>query len=105
MSKKEVARRFVDAVNAYIEVQNEKMRRYGLAGLIPKVDYLGNEKEGLLASFSKHTFPDNTPHRHLYFFDEFKQNSEYIAFGGNSNYNDVYVVEKNTGRFINSSFQ
>ena len=100
MSKKEVAKRFVDAVNAYIEVQNEKMKRYGLAELMPKADYLGNEKEGVLTRFSKHAFPDNTPHRHLYFFDEFKQNSEYIAFGGNSNYNDVYVVEKKTGKVL-----
>lgn len=100
MSSKEIAKRFVDAVNAYIEVQNEKMKRYGLAGLMPKADYLGNEEEDLLTRFSKHTFPDNTPHRHLYFFDAFRQNSEYIAFGGNSNYNDVYVVDKKTGKVL-----
>ncbi|MCB9298562.1 MAG: hypothetical protein H6559_36430 [Lewinellaceae bacterium] len=100
MSKKEVAKRFVDAVNAYIEVQNEKMKRYGLTEFLPEVAYLENEQEDLLIRFSKHTFPDNTPHRHLYFFDEFKQNSEYIAFGGNANYNDVYVVEKKTGKVL-----
>lgn len=100
MSNKEVAKRFVDAVNAYIEMHNEKMKRHGLTEFMTKVDYLENEQEGLLTRFSKHTFPDNTPHRHLYFFDEFKQNSEYIAFGGNSNYNDVYVVDKKTGKVL-----
>jgi hypothetical protein len=29
MKNKEVARRFVDAVNAYIEMHNEKMKRLG----------------------------------------------------------------------------
>lgn len=100
MSNKEVAKRFVDAVNAYIEMHNEKMKRHGLTEFMPKVDYLGNEQDGLLRRFSKHSFPDNTPHRHLYFFDEFKQNSKYIAFGGNSNYNDVYVVDKKTGKVL-----
>lgn len=99
-SKEEVAKRFVDAVNAYIEGQNERMKRYGLGESIPKADYLSNGEEDLLTRFSKHTFPDNTPHRHLYFFEEFRQNSEYIAFGGNANYNDVYVVEKKTGKVL-----
>lgn len=100
MRNKEVGKRFVDAVNVYIEMQNKKMKRYGLTDFIPKVDYLENESEDLLTRFSEHSFPDNTPHRHLYFFDEFKQNSGYIAIGGNPNYNDVYVVEKETGKVL-----
>ena len=100
MRNKEIAKRFVDVVNAYIEMHNEKMKQYGLTELIPKVDYLDNEEEDLLTRFSKHGFPDNTPHRHLFFFDEFKQNSDYIAFGGNPNYNDVYTVDKKTGKIL-----
>lgn len=100
MMNKEVAKRFVDVVNAYVEMHNEKMKRYGLTELISEVDYLSNEEEDLLTRFSKHNFPDNTPHRHLFFFDGFKQNSEYIAFGGNSNYNEVYAVDKKTGKVL-----
>lgn len=96
MKNKEVAKQFIDVVNAYVEMHNEKMKRYELTEFISKVDYLRNEGEDLLSRFSKHSFPEYTPHRHLYFFDEFKQNPEYIAFGGNSNYNDVYVVAKVT---------
>ncbi len=100
MRNEDVAKRFVDAVNGYLEMHNEKMERYGLTEFIPKVDYLGHEGEDPLVRFSEHHFPDLTPHRHLYFFDEFKQNEEYVAFGGNSNYNDVYVVEKRTGKVL-----
>lgn len=100
MTNKEIAKRFVDVVNAYVDMHNKKMKRYGLTELIPKVDYLGNEEEDLLTRFSKQDFPDNTPHRHLFFFDEYRQNAEYIAFGGNPNYNDVYVVDKKTGQVL-----
>lgn len=100
MSDNEVAKLFIAAVNTYVAIQNEKMRRYGLTEFIPKVDDLPYSDEDLLIRFSRHSFPDFTPHRHLYFFDEFKQNAEYIAFGGNDNYNDVYVVDKVTGKVL-----
>ena len=99
-SNKDLATRFVDAVNTYIELQNEKRKRYGLADPLPRLDQLEAGAEDLLTQFSKHHFPDNSPHRHLYFFDEFKQNDEYIAFGGNANYNDVYVVEQASGKVL-----
>jgi hypothetical protein len=99
-SNKDLATRFVDAVNTYIELQNEKRKRYGLADPLPRLDQLEAGAEDLLTQFSKHHFPDNCPHRQLYFFDEFKQNDEYIAFGGNANYNDVYVVEQASGKVL-----
>lgn len=100
MIKDKVAKRFVAAVNTYVAMQNEKMKRYGLTELIPMVNELPDEDGDLLTRFSRHSFPDLTPHRHLYFFDEFKQNDEFVAFGGNDNYNDVYVVEKKTGKVL-----
>lgn len=100
MRKDKVAKRFIAAVNRYVVMQNEKIKRYGLTELISKVDELPDEGGDLLTRFSRHSFPNFTPHRHLYFFDEFKQNAEFIAFGGNDNYNDVYVVEKKTGKVL-----
>lgn len=100
INEQEVAKRFISAVNAYIVAQNAKMRRYGLTEFIPVVDDLPEADEELLLRFSKHSFPELTPHRHLYFFDEYKQNAEYVAFGGNDNYNDIYVVNKQTGKVL-----
>lgn len=100
MSEQPIAARFIAAVNDYIELHNAKMERYGLTEFIPTVEYVADEEEDPLLFFSRYTFPDHTPHRHLFFFEEFRENDEYIAFGGNDNYNDVYMVEKLTGRVL-----
>lgn len=91
---------FIEAVNNYIAVVNEDMIAYGLeeSALWPFVSPIGEAyaDDELVHRLQAYQFPDNTPHRHLFFLKEFKENHHYIAFGENSNYNSTYVIEKVT---------
>ena len=98
---------FIKAVNRYIAVINRDMIAYGLdesdlwTFVGPVSDTYANQE--LIYRLQAYDFPDNTPHRHLFFLKEFKENDQYIAFGENSNYNSTYVIEKKTGRVLSIS--
>lgn len=95
---------FIQAVNDFIAVVNQDMMAYGLDASCcwPFVEPIGEEyaQEELIYRLLAYRFPDNTPHRHLFFLREFKENDRYIAFGENANYNNTYVIEKATGKIL-----
>lgn len=98
---------FINAVNNYISVINQDMIAYGLdeAALWPFVEPISEQyaDDELIYRLQAYNFPDNTPHRHLFFLGEFKENDQYIAFGENTNYNSTYVIEKKTGKVLSFS--
>lgn len=98
---------FIKAVNQYIAVVNQDMLAYGLdkSDLWPFVQPISDEcaDQELIYRLQAYDFPANTPHRHLFFLQEFKENDQYIAFGENSNYNSTYVIDKNTGHILSLS--
>lgn len=98
---------FVKAVNTYITVINQDMIAYGLeeSALWPFIETISEQyaDDELIYRLQAYSFPDNTPHRHLFFLKEFKENDEYIAFGENTNYNSTYVIEKKTGKVLSFS--
>lgn len=103
MSNNTIERRFIDAVNAYIASTNRRLRARGSSKAIPVVEYLASEEDDLLTRFSEYCFPNNTPYRHFFFLDEFKENNKYIAFGENINYNDIYLIDKVSGEVLDFS--
>lgn len=98
---------FIKAVNNYIKVINQDMTAYGLdeSAIWPFVEPRSKQyaDEELIYRLQAYNFPDNTPHRHLFFLEEFKENDQYIAFGENTNYNSTYVIEKKTGKVLSFS--
>ncbi len=98
---------FINAVNNYIKVINQDMMAYGLdeSALWPFVEPISGQyaDEELIYRLQAYNFPDNTPYRHLFFLEEFKENDQYIAFGENTNYNSTYVIEKKTGKVLSFS--
>lgn len=103
MQNNNIERKFIDAVNEQIAVMNEERREYGLTTYLPRMKYLTGIDQGskkLLLRLNQYEFPDNLPHRHLFFLKEFKENDKYVAFGENINYNNIYVVEKKSEKII-----
>lgn len=98
---------FINAVNNYISVINQDMMAYGLdeSALWSFVEPISEEyaDDELIYRLQAYNFPDNTPHRHLFFLGAFKENDRYIAFGENTNYNSTYVIEKKTGKILSFS--
>ncbi len=99
-----IEKEFIEAVNNFITVVNQDMIAYGLdeSAFWPFVEPISEEyaKEELIYRLQAYHFPDNTPHRHLFFLKEFRENDQYIAIGENANYNNIYVIEKRTGKIL-----
>lgn len=98
-----IERKFIDAINEQIVVMNKERKDYGLTDFIPTIAYL-NDTDGatddLLTRLDQYKFPDNLPHRHLFFLKEFKENDSYIAFGEDINYNNIYAVDKRNNKVV-----
>lgn len=98
---------FIRAVNDYITAINQDMIAYGLdeSDLWPLVEPISEKygNEELIYRLQEYKFPDNTPHRHLFILEEFRENDKYIAFGENANYNSIYVIEKETDKILSFS--
>lgn len=99
---------FIEAVNNYITAINQDRLAYGLdeSDLWSSVEPVVSEEYAdveLIYRLQAYHFPDNTPHRHLFLLEEFKENDQYIAFGEDANYNSPYVIDKRTGKVLSFS--
>lgn len=99
----DIERKFINAINEQIAVMNQERKEYALSDFIPKMVYLDDideARDDLLIRLYQYEFLDNLPHRHLFFLKKFKENDRYIAFGEDINYNNIYLIDKRTGRIV-----